>query len=116
MKQRLRSAAFVTALLGASVAYAATPAPQSQPPPAAGHVSADAEATQAANQINRTPLAQLLKQQLGHAGLTDIDVKSATFIVHAKTKSGNPVVLAVGPNGVTEIVKVTAPVVAEQSH
>ena len=117
MKQAVSAVAFAAALIGAGAAYAATPAPQQGKPPAyADPVIADADAMKAADQINRTPLAQLLKQQLARAGLTDIDVKSAMFIVHAKTKSGKPLVLAIGPNGVSEVVKVNAPVVAEQSH
>jgi hypothetical protein len=117
MKQALISAAFAAALFGAGGAYAATPSPQQGKPPAyADPAIADADAMKAADQINRMPLAQMLKQQLAQAGLTDISIKSATFIVHAKTKAGKPLVLAIGPNGVSEIVKVTAPVVAEQSH
>jgi hypothetical protein len=117
MKHLLSSAAFAATLIATGAACAATPAPQKGKPPAyADPVIADADAMKAADQINQTPLAKLLQKQLAQAGLTDIDVKSAMFIVHAKTKSGKPLVLAIGPNGVSEVVKVTAPVVAEQSH
>ena len=118
MKQALTAAAFAAAIVGAGIAHAANATgPQRGPPPAsAAPVIADADAMRAADQLNHAPLAQMLKDELAKAGLTDISVASASFIVHAKTQAGKPVTLVVGPDGVTEIVKVTAPVAAEQSH
>ena len=112
----LRSVTIATALLGVGgIGYAATPE-KGPPPRYADPVIADADAMRAADQIKQTPLSQLLKEQLAKAGLTDIDVRSASFIVHAKTKAGKPVALVIGPDGVSEIVKVTSPVIAEQPH
>ena len=118
MKQALTAAVFAAALVGAGAAHAANATgPERGPPPAsAAPVIADADAMRAADQLKHAPLAQLLKDQLAKAGLTDINVVSASFIVHAKTQAGKPLTLVIGPNGVTEILKVTAPVVAEQSH
>ena len=98
MRQALSTATFAAVLIAGGGAYAATPAPQkTKPPTYADPVIADADAMKAADQINRMPLAQMLKQQLAKAGLSDISVTSAMFIVHAKTKSGKPLVLAIGP-------------------
>lgn len=45
--------------------------------------------------------AQKIKQDLQAAGFTDVNVVAESFVVQAKTKDGDPVVMTVGPHGMT---------------
>lgn len=55
--------------------------------------------TAPANQQHSLATAQKLKQDLQNAGFTDVNVMAEAFVVRAKTKSGDPVVMTIGPNG-----------------
>lgn len=43
--------------------------------------------------------AQKLKQDLQSAGFTDVNVVHEAFVVRAKSKDGDPVVMTIGPSG-----------------
>lgn len=49
-----------------------------------------------------------LRQSLAQSGYTDIQVVPEAFLVHAKDKAGNPVMMMVRPNSVTEITELPA--------
>ena len=62
--------------------------------------------TSSANQ--GSPLtAQKLRQDLQNAGFTDVSVVAEAFVVRAKTKDGNPVVMTIGPNGMSAFETIT---------
>ena len=42
---------------------------------------------------------QKLKSDLQNAGFSDVKVMAEAFVVQAKTKDGNPVVMTIGPHG-----------------
>jgi hypothetical protein len=44
-----------------------------------------------------------LKQELQTAGFTDVKVLQDAFLIQAKTKDGNPIMLTVGPNGMSAL-------------
>jgi hypothetical protein len=98
----MTKAAMITTVivLSASTASAATVSPTS-----ASHDQAvPAAATQPAPQLR-----QEIRDQLAKAGLTDIKIAPEEYVVHAKNKDGNPVVMVVTPNSFLELadVKVT---------
>ncbi|WP_425110004.1 hypothetical protein [Bradyrhizobium sp.] len=45
--------------------------------------------------------AQQIKQDLKTAGFTDVKVVAESFVVQAKTKDGSPVVMTIGPHGMS---------------
>lgn len=45
--------------------------------------------------------AQKIKQDLQTAGFQDVNVVAESFVVQAKTKDGDPVVMTIGPHGMT---------------
>src|SRR5206468_5977892 len=45
--------------------------------------------------------AQKIRQDLTSAGFTDVNVVAESFVVQAKTKDGNPVVMTIGPHGMS---------------
>jgi hypothetical protein len=51
--------------------------------------------------------AQKLQQDLQNAGFTDVNVVAEAFVVRAKTKDGNPVVMTIGPNGMSAFETIT---------
>ena len=59
--------------------------------------------TQAPAASNRS-MRQTLKSDLEKAGFTDITMMPGSFLVQAKNKAGEPVVMMVRPNSMTEIV------------
>ena len=44
-----------------------------------------------------------LQQDLQKAGFTDVKVLEDAFLIQAKTKDGNPILLTVGPNGMSTL-------------
>jgi len=91
MKALLTAAALATLALSSN-AFAQTPAPQGQTgsPPAAN-----------ANQTQSVAAAQKIRQDLTSAGFTDVKVVAESFVVQAKTKDGNPVLMTIGPHGMS---------------
>jgi hypothetical protein len=45
--------------------------------------------------------AQKIKQDLQNAGFTDIKVVAESFVVQAKSKDGDPVLMTIGPHGMS---------------
>lgn len=91
MKILLTACAISTCLLtgsafaqGSGTAPSSTPQATTQPP---------AQQSQAA--------AQQIQQDLKSAGFTDVKVVAESFVVQAKTKDGNPVLMTFGPHGMS---------------
>jgi hypothetical protein len=53
------------------------------------------------NAQSAAPAAQKMKQDLQNAGFTDVNVVAESFVVQAKTKDGNPVLMTIGPHGMS---------------
>jgi hypothetical protein len=93
MKAYLTAAALGLMITGPAFAQSsATPAPKA---PEAQQQSSSA------NQSDKLLTTQKLKQDLQNAGFTDVTVAAEAFLVQAKTKDGNPVVMTIGPHGFT---------------
>jgi hypothetical protein len=45
--------------------------------------------------------AQKIQQDLQNAGFTDVKVVAESFVVQAKSRDGNPVLMTIGPNGMS---------------
>jgi hypothetical protein len=44
-----------------------------------------------------------LQQDLQKAGFTDVKVLEDAFLIQAKTKDGNPILMTIGPNGMSAL-------------
>lgn len=56
-----------------------------------------------------TSVRQQVASDLGKAGYTDIHVMPESFLVRAKDSKGNPVMMVINPDSVTEVTKINAP-------
>jgi hypothetical protein len=83
--------AFALAISGTAFAQSATSA--TKPP------SADATKPQTSGQ--RAVTIDKVTQDLQKAGFSDVKVLEDAFLVQAKTKDGNPVIMTIGPNGMS---------------
>jgi hypothetical protein len=45
--------------------------------------------------------AQKIKQDLQNAGFTNVQIMAESFVVQAKSKNGDPVVMTIGPHGMS---------------
>jgi hypothetical protein len=70
--------------------------------------NAFAQSKQAGSQSSANPgqsqnlaAAQKIRQDLTNAGFTDVKVVAESFVVQAKTKDGNPVLMTIGPHGMS---------------
>jgi hypothetical protein len=50
---------------------------------------------------NAAAVAQTIRQDLQNAGFTDVKVIAESFVVQAKSRDGNPVVMTIGPHGMS---------------
>ena len=56
--------------------------------------------------VVQTPhLSQKLSKDLAKAGFTDITIMPAAFLVRAKDSQGNPVMMVINPDSVTEVME-----------
>jgi len=88
MKSLLTAAALLALL--ASSAFAQISGPQT---------SSSAPATTGSTQ--NLAAAQKISQDLKDAGFTDIKVVAESFVVQAKSKDGDPVLMTIGPHGMS---------------
>src|SRR3954451_5327152 len=85
-------------LLGAAMLVIVAPSAfaQSQTPPS-NQTSAQATPNQGHNLL----AAQKIKQDLQSAGFKDVKVVAESFVVQAKSKDGDPVLMTIGPHGMS---------------
>lgn len=91
-----------TLLLGTAVGLLLTGAALAQSPAPGNHQAANSgQVSQPSSQsATNTPITvQKLKSDLQNAGFSDVKVMAEAFVVQAKTKDGNPVVMTIGPHG-----------------
>jgi hypothetical protein len=54
----------------------------------------------------KQPIRQQVQNDLAQAGYTDIKIMPESFLVRAKDKSGNPVMMVINPDSITSITEV----------
>ncbi len=63
--------------------------------------NAGSQNPQARSDTQKLAAAQKIKQDLKSAGFTDINVVAESFVVQAKSPDGDPVVMTIGPHGMS---------------
>jgi hypothetical protein len=88
MKRLLTSAAVLALFASPVLAQSSTSQTQTNP--------------QATTQSSQNMVAaQKIKQDLQNAGFTDVKVVAESFVVQAKSKDGDPVLMTIGPHGMS---------------
>lgn len=91
--------------LGTALGLLLTGAALAQTPTQGSHPASNpAQTSQTSSQTPQTqangPMTiQKLKSDLQNAGFSDVEIMSEAFVVQAKSKDGNPVVMTIGPHG-----------------
>ena len=86
------------ALAGAVLVMLATPVfAQSTSPNQSGSPQAD----QSSSSNQHLVAARKIKDDLQKAGFTDVKVVAESFVVQAKSKDGDPVLMTIGPHGMS---------------
>src|SRR4051794_24816947 len=57
--------------------------------------------SQSPGSATQNSAVQKIQDDLKKAGFTDIKVVAESFVVQAKTKDGNPMVMTIGPHGMS---------------
>jgi hypothetical protein len=52
---------------------------------------------------NQATIRQQVKKNLQDAGFSDINIMPSSFLVRAKDKSGNPVMMVINPDSITTL-------------
>jgi sporulation protein YlmC with PRC-barrel domain len=100
MKPTLLAATAASALLLCQpVAMAQTNSPNQAP-------SGTAKGTAAQNVQNKQVLRTRVRDMLQKAGFTDIQIMTGSLLIRAQDKDGNPVVMNVSPDSLTEVTEV----------
>lgn len=97
------------ATAGLALAFALPAAAQStQSPshPSSSSTSPGQQSSSAGGQ-NAVAIQQHMKQDLEHAGFTNVQVMPESFLVRAHDKQGRPVMMVVNPDSVTAITQVS---------
>jgi len=72
------------------------------------------DATTTLNRAQSSPgdsqtIQQQVQNNLQQAGFTDIQIVPSSFLVRAKDKAGNPVMMVISPDSVTAVTEINAP-------
>jgi hypothetical protein len=63
---------------------------------------------QSAQTQSQLPIRTQVQNNLAQAGYTDIKIMPESFLVRAKDKSGNPVMMVINPDSITSITEVNS--------
>jgi hypothetical protein len=74
--------------------------------PAAGSAT---DQNSAPNAQAPTHISQRLRDDLAKAGFTNITIMPSSFLVRAKDSQGNPVMMVINPDSLTEVTEQSAP-------
>jgi hypothetical protein len=61
------------------------------------------------DQTQQPNAVQKIRQDLQTAGFTDVKIVARSFVVQARTRDGNPVVMTIGPHGMSAFEAMSAP-------
>jgi hypothetical protein len=93
-KKRTLPLAAVIALVSGSAVFAQGSPNQPAPNPSAN---------QGAQSQSQQPIRQQIQNDLSQAGYTDIKIMPESFLVRAKDKRGNPVMMLINPDSITAV-------------
>ncbi len=85
-----------TAAIGAALIGAAHAQSSSSPMSSSGSAAQNSSSAQAAQNV-----PQELKQKLSQDGFTNVQVVPGSYLVSAKDKNGEPVMMVIGPHSMT---------------
>jgi hypothetical protein len=93
----------IPAALGLALALPATAAPTTPSPSASQPGATNGQQN---TQQNGPTISAKLRQSLTQAGFTEVHVMPESFLVRAKDRDGNPVIMVVNPDSVTSVTAV----------
>jgi hypothetical protein len=93
--------ALALALAASGAAFAQSPTGATPPTPPLAATPQKATMPQKADQSALT--IEKLTQDLQKAGFSEVKVLEDAFLVHAKTKDGNPILMTIGPHGMSGV-------------
>jgi hypothetical protein len=88
-------------VISAAAAIMLTPAAFAQNSPSNSQSTNSQSSPQSANSNQNLTAARQIQQDLTKAGFTDVKVVAESFVVQAKSKDGDPVVMTIGPHGMS---------------
>ena len=94
MRNTLFASTLAFALVGSGAAFAQSTTSATNPP------SSDTTKQQSSGQRSALTIGEVT-QDLQKAGFTDVKLLQDAFLIQAKTKDGNPIIMTIGPNGVS---------------
>ena len=103
MKSALAAATLLAFLGWPALAQTTAPANSSQMDAASSKndQSSPADAARNSSQAQATDAIQKIRQDLQKAGFTDVKVVARSFVVQAKSSDGSPVLMTIGPHGMS---------------
>ncbi|SFI52610.1 hypothetical protein [Bradyrhizobium sp. Gha] len=103
MKSALALATVLAFLGSPALAQTTAPTNSSQMDAASGNNDqrSPADAAQNNSQTQDADAIQKIRQDLQKAGFTDVKVVARSFVVQAKSSDGNPVLMTIGPHGMS---------------
>jgi hypothetical protein len=81
---------------------------------AAAATTAPADSTNAQNAQAPAHIGQKLRDNLTKAGFTDITIMPSSFLVRAKDSEGNPVMMVINPDSITEVTQQVSPTKSDE--
>jgi hypothetical protein len=106
MKSLVITSVVIALMAGSSSAQAPssqTPAAQNQP---TQNQTESNRTTSGGGQAQNQSIRQQVQRNLQQAGYTDISIMPESFLVGAKDKDGNPVMMVINPDSVTAITEI----------
>jgi hypothetical protein len=110
-----KTAAFMVAplllLAGPALAQSPSPSPSTTTPSNQSQTNTPGAQSQAnkssqANQKSPQQVRQQVQKNLQQAGFSDIQIMPSSFLVRAKDKDGNPVMMVINPDSVTAVTEI----------
>jgi hypothetical protein len=103
MKTALVSAVLLTCVASPAFAQTAGPINSSQMDAASARNDqrSPADAAKSSGPLQNKAAIESIRQDLQNAGFTDVRIVAESFVVQAKSKDGNPVVMTIGPHGMS---------------
>lgn len=84
--------------------------------PSGAAITPQANSSDAASASNATPLRGRIREMLQKSGFTDIRVMPSSFMIRAKDQNGNPVIMSVSPDQMTELTEMGANGASDQNN
>ena len=103
MKQLILAAALLASPAASALAQTSAPVNSSQMDAAssANDQKSPADQTQNGGRAQNMAAIQKIRRDLEGAGFTDVKIVAQSFVVQAKSSDGDPVVMTIGPHGMS---------------